>query len=114
MSNFTFIDHTDQVKAALEKAKEQILTAWSIHGASNCANELENAPRRVDTGRLKTSINGRVQGNSAVISTAVEYAIYVHEGTRYMTPNRFLRNGLVEHVDEYRELMEHIVKSTTV
>lgn len=114
MSDVKITDNSALVRAAMEGAKEKILTAWSIQGANNCANELENAPRRVDTGRLKNSINGKVQGNSAVIGTAVEYAPYVFYGTRNMEANRFLRNGVERNADEYRQIMESILKNTQI
>lgn len=52
----------------------------------------------VDTGRLRGSINWRIEidgkGLVAIIGTNVEYAIYVHEGTRYMAGRPFLVEGL--------------------
>lgn len=63
---------------------------------------VQNQARRlcpVDTGRLRASIgvsqrrasNGGVM---AVVGTNVEYALYVHEGTRYMVGRPFLRDAL--------------------
>ena len=75
MADFKLTDNSAKLKAALEEAKEKILTEWSITGAGNCADELEMTPRRVDTGRLKNSIHGSVQTNCAVIATNVEYAV---------------------------------------
>lgn len=52
----------------------------------------------VDTGRLRGSINWRIEfeGGSlvAIIGTNVEYAIYVHEGTKHMGGRPFLVEGL--------------------
>ena len=45
------------------------------------------------------------------IGTNVEYAPYVHEGTIRMAANRFLRNALDKHTNEYKSLMEHVLKS---
>lgn len=49
-------------------------------------------------GRLRSSINWRIEleGDELVgiIGTNVEYAIYVHEGTRYMAARPFLVDGL--------------------
>lgn len=62
---------------------------------------LGSAPRRIDTGRLRASIKISVftaspWGVGAVrVGTNVEYAIYVHEGTRYMQPNRFITDAVV-------------------
>jgi HK97 gp10 family phage protein len=52
----------------------------------------------VDTGRLRSSINWRLEFRggvlTAIIGTNVEYAIYVHEGTRYMPGRPFLVEGM--------------------
>jgi len=49
----------------------------------------------VDTGRLRASINTQPQlgGISAVVSTNTDYAIYVHDGTRYMRARPFMTMG---------------------
>lgn len=49
----------------------------------------------VDTGRLRASIRWTMMpGPAAIIGTDVEYAIYVHNGTRYMEGRPFLRDAL--------------------
>lgn len=52
----------------------------------------------VDTGNLRASITWELarQGDELVarIGTNVPYAIYVHEGTRFMAPRPFLRDAL--------------------
>ena len=96
-----------QLDAAILKAAKII----SDYCADDCADELENSRRRVDTGRLKSSIHGEVQNNNtAVVSTNVYYAIYVHEGTRKMAANRFIRNGITNNMDEYEEIVEKCLK----
>lgn len=60
---------------------------------------LGSAPRRIDTGRLRASIKIKVfttaQRTAGVrVGTNVEYAIYVHEGTRYMQANRFITDAV--------------------
>ena len=132
----------------------------------NAKLEIENLPRRVDTGLLRNSITHRViNENSVVIGSNTYYAVYVHEGTgkyatnggtgdgwwvyvkgstsskisahgkRYtedqarrvvaylrskgldahmtqgMKPNRFLTNAMEKHRDEYKEIIETIMKS---
>lgn len=102
---------SDLVGKALDDA---ILMACKIiadYCADDCAAELENPPRRVDTGRLKNSIHGEVEGgDTALVGTNVEYAIYVHEGTRKMAANRFIRNGILNNLEEYREIVEKCLK----
>lgn len=52
----------------------------------------------VDTGRLRASVAVSETTSAGVpvvrVGTNVEYAIYVHEGTRYMRGNPFLRDAL--------------------
>lgn len=97
--------------AQLDRAVFKAATIISQYAADDCANELENPPRRVDTGRLKNSIKGEVENNdTVVVGTNVEYAIYVHEGTQKMAANRFLRNGIVNNIDEYKEIVEKCLK----
>lgn len=74
MADVIIRDNSSIVKAELELAKQRALHGIAHTAASFCADELEMTPRRVDTGNLKTSINGRVQGNTAIIGTNVEYA----------------------------------------
>ena len=54
----------------------------------------------VDTGRLRGSINWRIQMEGgqlvAIIGTNVEYAIYVHEGTSRMAGRPFLVEGVMQ------------------
>lgn len=60
---------------------------------------LARSPKRIDTGRLRASIQVStftwVGGVAAVsVGTSVEYAIYVHEGTRYMQANPFIEDAV--------------------
>lgn len=61
-------------------------------------DRLGHDPKRIDTGRLRSSISIAVRmretGWAAVTYTDVEYAIYVHEGTRFMQANPFLRDAV--------------------
>lgn len=43
------------------------------------------------------------KGRSVMIGTNVEYAIYVHEGTSQMSPNRFLKNAYERNKDQISE-----------
>lgn len=60
---------------------------------------LARSPKRIDTGRLRASISVSTftwTGGVAAVSvgTSVEYAIYVHEGTRYMEANPFISDAV--------------------
>lgn len=41
-----------------------------------------------------------------MIGTNVEYALYVHEGTRFMKANRFLKKAIDENKSELMEILE--------
>ena len=49
---------------------------------------------RVKTGHMRRSIAYRVERDRAIVGTNVKYAPFQEFGTRYITPNRFLRGGL--------------------
>lgn len=107
------IDHTPEVLEALDGAVERVLTALGMFVADEAADQLEADPRRVDTGRLKGSITSvPVMSEKAVyVGTNVEYAPYVHEGTKRMEPNRFLKNAVVNNLDQIRAYIENELKN---
>lgn len=49
----------------------------------------------VDSGRLKSSIHTQPEllGLSAIVSTRTNYAVYVHDGTKYMRARPFMTMG---------------------
>jgi HK97 gp10 family phage protein len=47
----------------------------------------------VDTGRLRASIATDIHPMKATIEPHVEYARYVHDGTRYMKARPFMKNA---------------------
>lgn len=58
---------------------------------------LSEAKRRcpVDTGKLRASLRMEELSNGTItIGTPLNYAIHVHEGTRYMRGRPFLRDAL--------------------
>jgi len=69
----------------------------------------------VDTGMLRRSITlgtsfGHLQGR---IRPTVNYAFYVHEGTRYMAGRPYLRQGLDQSMDEINNIFnKEIVEAT--
>ena len=74
---------TSDVMDKLGKISENL--TMGLHNALGQAGEIVRADAvmncPVDTGRLKGSITSKVEGNSAVIGTNVEYAPYVEFGT---------------------------------
>lgn len=64
----------------------------------------------VDTGRLRSSITHAVDADTAYIGTNVEYATYVEMGTKYMDARPFLKPAIENHIDEYKQMVEEILK----
>lgn len=105
-----FTSHVPEVLAAFDGKKEVLLEKLGITGEGYGKLELERAPRRIDTGNLRNSINHKSEENAAVIGTNVEYARYVHDGTSRMAANRFLRNAISEHQGDYKKIIENTLK----
>ena len=100
---FHITDNSGVFKSAKAEAVQRAMEAVGLHLSGEAADELENSPRRVDTGRLKGSINHRTIPNGVEVGTGVEYAIYVHFGTRKMEANAFLKNAFERNMDQVRE-----------
>lgn len=107
------VDNTKEVLAAKREAVERILEAVGLHLEGEAKDELENDPRRVDTSRLKNSITHVVDMSepAVYVGTNVEYAPYVHFGTRRMEKNEFIKNAFVRNEDQIRRYVENGLKN---
>jgi len=72
---------------------------WSILQAARTGSYSGTAP--ADTKKTR----------SVYVGTNVEYAIYVHEGTKRMAPNHFLKNAISKNRGELSEIMKRILQS---
>jgi hypothetical protein len=74
------------------------LRARALATQAAVKQRLRADPRRIDTGNLINLIQIREYIKSGAIvervGTDVEYAVYVHDGTRFMEANPFLVDGL--------------------
>ena len=104
--SYTVRDNTDEVLAALERAKKRGLEAIGLTAEGHAKNETP-----VDTGRLRNSINHATDDEAAYIGTNVEYAPYVELGARGRKGVHMLQRAATEHTDEYRRLMEDSMKN---
>ena len=104
--SYTYKDNTDEVLAALERAKKRGLEAIGLTAEGHAKNETP-----VDTGRLRNSINHATDDEAAYIGTNVEYAPYVELGARGRKGVHMLQRAATEHTDEYRQLMEDSMKN---
>lgn len=110
-ANIEVIDNSQEVLDELALKTEAALTAAGLFLEGEAKLELESDPRRVDTGNLRNSISNEVDtGEKAVyVGTNVEYGIYVHEGTRKMAANRFLRNAFTNNEDQTQAIIKGVL-----
>lgn len=113
MASVKIEDHTEDYKKAMQEAVKVALEAIGIQAEGYAKLELENSPRRIDTGNLRNSITHAVatDEDAVYVGTNVEYAPYVHEGTQRMEPNRFLKNAVEKNQKEYQEIAKQYMKS---
>ena len=79
MDSVEMNDHSDEYMNLVKDAMSTALESIGIHIEGESKEELENTPRRIDTGNLRNSINYQVNDSekAVYIGTNVEYAIYV-------------------------------------
>lgn len=104
--SYTYKDNTDEVLAALERAKKRGLEAIGLTAEGHAKKETP-----VDTGRLQNSISHATDDEAAYIGTNVEYAPYVELGARGRQGKHMLQRSATEHTDEYKRLMEDSMKN---
>lgn len=79
-----------------------------------CGQSWENHAKvyaPVDTGRLRNSIEHHPEGDDTmVIQTNVEYAIYQEMGTSRQSGTPFLKPAGENHVAEYKNIIEQMLK----
>lgn len=131
MSDVSFVDHTDDVDAALQDAVDAALEAVGQQAVSYAKSNIA-AAGRVDTGAMRNSLSHAVAtGENAVyVGTNQEYAVYHELGTgiyldggggrktpwayqdakgnwhrtRGLKPIHFLKNAIQDHKDEYEQI----------
>lgn len=64
----------------------------------------------VDTGRLRGSIAADIHPMKATIEPHTNYAIYVHEGTRFMVGRPFMTKGKTAAMPEIRRIFKNELK----
>lgn len=132
-----FIDHSDEVLKAFERAKEAALESMGNMGVSFAKQNLQKAkPKpRINTSRLINSITHLVLAgdDSVYIGTNVSYAIYNEMGTGIyisggrktpwsykddngnwhrtsgLPPTHFLKEAAQNHAEEYRKVADAIM-----
>ena len=74
-------------------AKLHRAMARSVTRAGMLVERYSKMESPVDTGRMRASINTSVRDLTATIMPHVNYAIFVHDGTRYMKARPFMDEG---------------------
>lgn len=103
-------DNSKEVLEDLASKMPVILEMLGQAGENNAKFEI-TALGAVDTGNLRNSISHADDGTYAYIGTNVEYAPYVEMGTVRMPERPFLRNAVLRHQEEYRNIMEEGLKN---
>ena len=87
--------------AKIDKARLLSKIALTVQGNSERVTP-------VKTGTLKRSVTTRVEASAdrAFIGTNIEYARFVHDGTRYMTARPFFQQGMEASRDTVNQLLE--------
>ena len=104
--SYTYTDNTDEVLAALKRAKKRGLEAIGLTAEGHAKKETP-----VDTGRLRNSIAHAVESDAAYIGTSTSYAPFVELGARGRKGVHMLQRAASEHTDEYKQLMEDSMKN---
>lgn len=90
--------------------------AYALGGGEASISEYKaDRPRSPDTAVEKGTYSGTAPSDnkgerSVYVGSNVEYAIYVHEGTSRMDPNRFLTNAAQNYSEEYKAIFDQEMK----
>ena len=138
MAEVKFTDNSKEVIEEKNRLVRQFLVDAALHISSEARKALAKDPIRIDTGLLKNSVTYAISGEGAAeqtykadkggkggsykgktpeykkglgvyIGTNVEYARYVHEGTKRMTPNRFLKTACELNKDQFKQNLKRIL-----
>lgn len=129
--NIKINDNSGDILKELERKKEMILESIGI-----TAEGYAKLKTPVNTGRLRNSMTHTVKGNEVYIGTNLSYAPWVEVGTgiyatdgqgrkspwsykdskgkwhrtKGMKPKHMLRDAVSQHTDEYKAIIENIMK----
>lgn len=84
-----YLDFLGRMPRQVEKALDR-----SIAKISLLVERGSKQATPVDTGRLRASIHTVLSHLSGAVGTNVDYAVYVHEGTRFMSGRPFMEDGV--------------------
>lgn len=126
----------EAVGTQAESHAKQVISDSLVYGKTDLKKYGEKDNSRVDTGRLRNSVAHTVHGHDAYIGSNLPYSAYHELGTgiyasqaggrqtpwtyrdakgnfhktRGMYPIHFLKKAASEHTDEYKKIIEKIMK----
>jgi HK97 gp10 family phage protein len=108
------IKNLDKVISALKRSPQKMAKELNDAIKKSIYMIERNAKGRtpVDTGRLRASYETTFAPLVGSISPTAYYAIYVHEGTRYMQARPFLREGIEMGKKSIQDYFEQAVAAT--
>lgn len=92
-------DALQGMASALQDDAERLLGKI---GHAALARSMKRTPVR--TGNLRRSETTRVERDRAYLGSAMEYAQYVHDGTRFVPARPFFEEGIQDAVPEFIDL----------
>lgn len=108
------IKNLPQIIAALRKSPA--LMAQNLNKAitySIAKVQQKSVPKTpVDTGRLRSSYHSYFRNLYGMISPETNYAVYVHEGTRFMRARPYLAEGVSDSNKDIQNYFEKAVEDT--
>lgn len=78
-----------------------------LNPKANTIGELVAATLDAGVGQLRNSL-GQFSRDEAVVGSAVEYSVYLEEGTRYMAPRPTLRPAAEATRQHFAQAMQHV------
>lgn len=82
------------------------ITTYQSDGRDKHGNPVE-----IKSGSYSGTAPIQGRGAKAVfIGSNVSYSVYVHEGVKGVPPNRFIKNGIANHKDDFKTIMENELK----
>lgn len=99
---------------AIARALEKIGIAGETYAKAKCpvGTPESTGKKRYIGGTLRNSISHTRDADTAYIGTNVEYAIYVEMGTIHMNAKPYLKPAIVDHIDEYKSILESELKNS--
>lgn len=113
-------DNSDLVKNAMESQIAVALERIGLAGEANAKLEVTRAVYDTPvsssgykrTGNLRNRLTHKPEGKrTMVIGENVEYAPYVEMGTSKMKARPYLKPAIMDHIDEYKQILEEELKN---